>query len=135
MSKLKWWFRIVGGFYLLLALANLYGVFINPQMYSSRFGFTDKIATQAFVDGWAAFVMDMLVIGAFALWASRDPLKHVSAAWFIIWMEVFHGIADDLYLIARGYDLVGYIVFIVIHIIIIVTGAMFAREAAAKVAA
>lgn len=135
MNKLKWWFRIVGGFYLLLALMNLYGVFINSQLYSSQFRFADKVVTQAFVDGWAAFVMDMLVIGGYALWASRDPLKHLSAAWFIVWMEVFHGIVDDLYLIARGYDAVGYAIFILVHIVIIVTGAMFARDAAAKVTA
>ena len=31
MKKLVWWFRIVGGFYLLLALMNLYFVLLNPN--------------------------------------------------------------------------------------------------------
>ena len=47
-------------------------------------------------------------------------------------MEVFHGIVDDVFLITRGYSAAGYLAFIVVHIIIIVTGAMFAREASAK---
>lgn len=30
MKKLTWWFRIVGAFYLLLALMNPYFVLLNP---------------------------------------------------------------------------------------------------------
>lgn len=43
------------------------------------------------------------------------------------------GVLDDIYLIARGYDAVGYAVFIVIHIAIIVTGVLAARAAEAEV--
>ena len=129
MTKLKWWFRIVGAFYLLLTLVNLYGIFINPQFYRDGFGIANDLALKTFIDAWMAFVMDMLVIGAFLLWASRNPLKHLSVVWFVVWMEVFHGIVDDMFLIARGYDATFYTVFSVIHLIIIVTGVMFARQA------
>ena len=42
---------------------------------------------------------------------------------------------DDLYLIARGYSAVNYIAFIVVHLIIIVTGVWAARAAQAEAAA
>jgi hypothetical protein len=41
-------------------------------------------------------------------------------------------VLDDLYLIARGYDAVGYSVFIVIHLIIIASGVWAARAAEAE---
>jgi hypothetical protein len=40
-----------------------------------------------------------------------------------------HGVLDDIYLIWRGYDAVGYAVFILIHIAIIVSGVWAARAA------
>lgn len=134
MNKLKWWFRIVGVFYLLLAVMNLWGVF-NPQAFSGMIVFpfpTSAGVVQAFLDAWAAFAFEMLGIGTFLLWASRNPLKHLSTVWFVVWLEFTHGVLDDLYLIVRGYDAVGYTVFIVIHLIIIVTGVMFAREVSAN---
>jgi hypothetical protein len=39
---------------------------------------------------------------------------------------------DDVYLIAHGYDAVSYLVFIVVHLIIIGTGIMFARQVSIK---
>jgi hypothetical protein len=49
MKKLTWWFRLVGGFYLLLAVSNLYVMFftsgqailvgtIGPHLYSDCWG-------------------------------------------------------------------------------------------------
>lgn len=37
-------------------------------------------------------------------------------------MVISNGVLDDLYLIARGYDAVGYAVFMLVHVAIIVTG-------------
>jgi hypothetical protein len=76
-------------------------------------------------------MMDILVIGGFALWASRAPLEHLSAAWFIVRMEAFHGIVNDVFLISRGCAAADDLVFIVIPIIIF-TGVIFARQALAK---
>lgn len=42
---------------------------------------------------------------------------------------------DDIYLIVRGYDTVGYLVFIAVHLAIIVTGVLFVRQAEREVAA
>jgi hypothetical protein len=129
MKKLTWWFRIVGGFYLLLAIMNLYGVLINPQFFAGELGFTDNAAVMAFVDGWSPFAFEVLGLGTFMLWASRKADKYIGAVWLIVWLELLHGVLDDIYLIARGYSAAGYAAFIVIHLIIIVTGIWAARQA------
>jgi hypothetical protein len=129
MKKLQWWFRIVGVWYLLLGLMNIYMMFLGNQAYfaqSMPFP-ADEWAIRAFVDGWSPFLFEMFGIAIFALWASRNPGKYVSAALLIIWLEFTHGILDDIFLIVRGYDAAGYIGFIVIHLIIIGTGLLFAR--------
>jgi len=59
------------------------------------------------------------------------PFRLATAVWLIVWLELFYGVVDDVYLIARGYG-AAYIIFIVIHLAIIGTGVMFAREASAK---
>lgn len=135
MKKLKWWFRIVGAFYLLLALMNLYFVLLNPGGMGSMVKFpfeASPIATQAFVDGWSPFAFEVLGIGTFMLWASRNPRRYLGAVWLLVWLELLHGVLDDIYLIVRGYDAVGYLVFIAIHVAIIVTGVLFARKAEAE---
>jgi hypothetical protein len=80
MNKLKWWFRIVGAFYLLLALMNLYFVLFNPGGVSSMaatFPFTVTPDTNmAFIDGWSPFAFEMLGIATFMLWASHNPRRY-----------------------------------------------------------
>ena len=138
MRKLKWWFVIVGAFYLLLAVMNMYFVLINPSGMSSMVKFPFAVTpdtTQAFVDGWSPFAFEVLGIGTFMLWASRNPRRYLGAVWLLVWLELLHGVLDDIYLIARGYDAVGYLIFIAIHLAIIVTGVLFARQAEAEVGA
>lgn len=136
MKRLTWWFRIVGGFYLLLAAMNLYFVLINPSgmtsMGSYPFPITPDTA-QAFVDGWSPFAFELVGIATFMLWASFNPRRYLGAVWLLVWLEFTHGVLDDIYLIWRGYDMVGYLVFIAIHLAIIVTGVLFVRQAEAEV--
>lgn len=135
MIKLKWWFRIVGGFYLLLTLMNLYGLFLgNGQMYADMLPApmnADPLAGQAFADAWLVFVFELGVLGAMSLVASRDPSKNRIMAWVIIWAEVFRGILADVIWITRGYDAGSYSAFIAIHLVIILTGIVFLRQAKA----
>ncbi len=138
MKKLKWWFIGVGVFYLLLAAMNLYFVLLNPSFVegSIKFPFpTTPDTIQAFVDGWSPFAFEIFAIATFCLWAARSPRRDLGAVWLLVWLELWHGIVDDLYLIARGYDAMSYIVFIVVHLIIIVTGVWAARAAQAEAAA
>lgn len=138
MKKLKWWFIGVGVFYLLLAAMNLYFVLLNPSFVegSIKFPFpTTSDTIQAFVDGWSPFAFEVFAIATFCLWAARSPRRYIGAVWLLVWLELWHGIVDDLYLIARGYSAVNYIAFIVVHLIIIVTGVWAARAASAEAAA
>ncbi|MCC6148177.1 MAG: BphX family protein [Anaerolineaceae bacterium] len=135
MKKLVWWFRIVGGFYFLLAVMNLRFVLINPAVAGTMIAFpfpatADTI--QAFVDGWSPFAFEVFGLGTFMLWASRNPRRYLGAVWLLVWLEFTHGVLDDIYLIVRGYDTVGYLIFIAIHLAIITTGVLFARQAEAK---
>ena len=135
MKKLKWWFTIVGAFYLLLALMNMYFVLFDPTGMSSMTKFPFAVApdtTMAFVDGWSPFAFEVLGIGTFMLWAARNPRRYLGAVWLLVWLELLHGVLDDIYLIARGYDAGGYIAFIAIHLVIIVTGVLFGRQAEAE---
>ncbi|MBK7895515.1 MAG: BphX family protein [Anaerolineaceae bacterium] len=136
MKKLQWWLRIVGVWYLLLGLMNIYMMFLGSQDYlAQNIPFpADEWAIRAFVDGWSPFLFEIFGIATFALWASRNPGKHVSAALLLVWLEFTHGVLDDIFLIARGYEAAGYIGFIVIHLIIIVTGLLFARQTQAQTA-
>jgi hypothetical protein len=69
-----------------------------------------------------------------ALGVARNPRRYLGAVWLLVWLELLHGVLDDIYLIARGYDMVGYLVFIAIHLAIIVTGVLFGRQAEAEAA-
>jgi len=137
MNKLKWWFRIVGAFYLLL------GIGFFPPINEARLPFMlpmdagpDTIAYKALIDWMLTFGLDLLVTGAFLLYASRNPLKHLNLVWLLIWLEAIRGIVDDIYYISRGYASVPfYIGFIVVHLIIIATGIAVVRQTQAKTAA
>jgi hypothetical protein len=136
MNKLKWWLRIVGVFYLLLTLMNLYILFFSDgQMIANQLPApmnTDPLASQAFADMSLIFVLELGVLGAMSLVASRDPDKNRIMAWVIIWAELFRGVVGDVIWIARGYNAVTYIVFAVIHLAIALTGIMFLRQTKAE---
>lgn len=135
MKALAWWFRIVGSFYLLLALMNLYFLFLpgGAEMIRGTIPFeADDLVVRAFQNAWSPFAFEILGLATFMLWASRTPLKWVATVWLIVWLEFWHGIVDDIYLIANGYDAVSYIAFIAIHIAVIVTGVYAARRALAE---
>lgn len=131
MKKLQWWFRIVGLWYLLLGIMNIYMMFLgSEQTILDTLPFpADEWALRAFVDGWSPFLFEMLGIATFALWVSRSPGKFIGAGLLIVWLEFVHGVLDDIYLIARGYDAASYIGFIVVHLAIIGTGIWAARAA------
>ena len=130
MKKLQWWLRGVGVFYLFLTVVNLYAIFINTQFLKLDIPFpVDDAGFRITLDFWLTFILDLLVIGAFLLWASREPLKHINLVWLVLWLELIRGVADDFYLIARGYDATFYTGFTIVHLIIIVTGFIIARQA------
>lgn len=133
MDGLKWWVRSIGAFYLLLAVVNVFNTFIAPTSFAQMEGFgTNPDVVKAFVVGWSPFAFEIIGIATFLLWASRDPLKYLGAVWVLIWLEFFHGVLDDMYLIASGLSVGFYVAFIVVHLIIIVTGILVVRQTPAQ---
>jgi hypothetical protein len=130
MSGLKLWMRIVGAFYVVM------GVFNTPWIIEARLTTqypnlgvaTDSNAARALVDTWFMFGLEVMVIGVALLYFSRDPARHIALVWTVIGLEIVRGIFDDLYLLARGYDVAIYSGWIVIHLIIIVTGVVAVRR-------
>ena len=129
MKKLKWWFRVVGVFYLFLGVTSLYGTFIDPLYFAQLHEIaTNPDIVKAFVIGWSPFTFEIVGIATFMLWASRDPIRYLGAVWLLVWLEFLHGVLGDMYLILNGFSVGFYIGFIVVHFIIIVTGILFARQ-------
>jgi len=134
MNKLKWWFRIVGGFYLLLAVSNLYVMFLTDGslvLAGSPFP-VEPLTIRVATDYWSPSAFGLLGGGLLMLWASRDPGKNVNVARYVAWLELTGFGAYVVYSLTRGYDPVAYSVFGVIHIAIFVTGFMFARQTAGQ---
>ena len=132
MKKLQWWFRIVGVFYLLLTLMNLWALFFSDlQLLADTLPApmtSDALAVRAFADSWLVFVLELGVLGVLALVASQAPAVNRIMAWVIILAELFRGVLADAIWIVRGYDATSYVVFIVIHLLIIGTGLAFLRQ-------
>ncbi len=127
MKKTIWWLRIVGVFYLFLTLMNLYFLFFSDlQIFRDTLPFpADAFAIRAFADAWMVFVFELGVLGAMMLYASRDPARSGILVLTVVMAEVFRGVVADVIWISRGYSAASYIPFIIVHLIIIVTGIMF----------
>jgi len=132
MIKLKWWLRIVGVFYLLQFVMNSFVhapiSAVGPEGALARASAGDAMA-RFLVDTWITFGLEVGAIGAMLLIASRKPEQAKVLVWTVIGIELARGIVDDIYMIARGYDLGVYIIWIVIHTIVIVTGLLSLRKA------
>lgn len=127
---LRRWMRAVGGFYVFMGLFNTPPIIQArmPVQYPDLGVPVDSFPAQALIDVWFMFGLEVLVIGAALLWFSRDPLRHIALVWTVLVLELVRGIADDVYLIARGYDLVVYSIWIVIHLVVITTGMLSIRR-------
>ncbi len=123
--------RIVGILYVVLGI--MFVPFLNELRIRSLVPITagpDTIEYKALIDWTFVFGLDLLVIGAMLVYASRQPLKNVILAQTVVLLELIRGVLDDLYYISRGYAWVPfYIGFIVLHLVIIVTGVLFWRQA------
>jgi hypothetical protein len=135
MNKLKWCFRIVGGFYFLLGIvwSPLVGTnVLVRQMYPNYDAPAGGVADKLLYNIGGMLGFEWIVMGAYMMYASREPSKHFSIVWLVIGYEILRGIIDDLFLIAQGYPIASYAGWIVIHLIIIVTGILFVRQAQAQ---
>lgn len=126
MKATVWWLRAVGVFYLLLSAMNLWVLFLTDGGFLAGtlpggMG-ADRLALQAFEDAWLVFVLELGVLGAIALYASRVPAQGRILVLTIIGAELLRGILADAIWISRGYSATSYGIFIALHLVIIATG-------------
>lgn len=130
MTQLKWWMRVVGGFYLFLAVMSLPSIRANGflSMFPELADQQTTLAFELLIDAWVMFGLELGVIGVMLIVASRAPFQALSLIYTVIGLEVVRGIVDDIYMIMRGYSVGFYIGFITVHLLIIVTGLVFSQQ-------
>lgn len=132
MKGLVWWLRIVGAFYVIqffmiaFAKAPIRGFGPSGVLELEAGG---DPAARFLVDTWTGFGLETLAIGAALLVASRFAHMARALVWTVIAIEFAKGILFDIYMLVRGYELAGFLGWIVIHSIIIVTGWLALRKA------
>ena len=131
--KTKWWLRIVGVFYLLLALMSLWVLFINPQLFGAMNPFAaDTHALRAFADAWLIFVLEMGVLGVVMLYYARASSQNRILVLTISILELIRGAGGDLLWMSRGWPTANYIPFMILHLIIAGTGFYFLKQESMK---
>ncbi|MCF7803867.1 MAG: BphX family protein [Candidatus Marinimicrobia bacterium] len=123
------WMHIVGGFYLLLFISSAivklpFRTLFEGVLTNAAAG--DQTA-KMLIDTWVMFGLEVGVIGAGLLIASRIPGQARVLVWTVLGLELVRGIIDDIYMIARGYEVTIYVGWIVIHAVIIITGILALR--------
>lgn len=131
-TPLVWWLRLVGGFYLLLFIM---AVFVKLPLQTFAPDGTLALAASGdpvaryLVDTWVMFGLEVGVIGLAMVIGSWYVEQARLLVWTVMGLELVRGIVDDLYMISRGYDPGGFIAWIVIHSVIILTGFLALRAA------
>lgn len=135
---LQRWMTAVGIFYLVLGLRLL--PWINGPMIESSGDLAspgvDLVAgTPAFsflLDWMATFGLDLVVLGAVLVAAARNAHDHRILAYVVIGQEAVRGVLADLWFAARPFNSAAfYLTFLVVHLLVIVTGVRCLRRAAA----
>ena len=129
MTKITWWLRVVGGFYLLLALTSLRVLFVDPQMFGAMNPFAmEAQALKAFADAWLIFVLEMGTLGAIMLYYARDSSHNRILVLTVSILELIRGAGGDLLWMLRGWPTENYIPFMILHLVIAGTGLFFLRQ-------
>lgn len=132
MKRLKWWMLIVGAFYIVLGFINtppLMTLRFNMQYPTIDLPVADS-AVQALIDMWFVFGVEMLVVGVLLMVASRNPLQNKILVITVIVLELVRGILMDAYWLTRGiYTSAPYLIWIIIHLVILLSGFVLLRRA------
>jgi hypothetical protein len=131
MKGLVWWMRIIGVFYLLqfvmMAIVRAPIRTFGPAGALSSEAAGDPLA-RFLVDTWVGFGLESVAIGIGLLVASRSASLARALVWTVLAIEFTKGVLFDIYMIIRGYDIVAFVLWIVIHSIIIGTGVHALRK-------
>ena len=122
--------RIVGAFYVLqfvmMAFVRAPIRTFGPAGTLSGAEAGDTLA-RFVVDTWTIFGLEVGAVGVMLLIATRRTELAAGAIWTVLAIEVGRGLIADTYMIARGINVGGYLVWIVIHSMVIVTGLVALR--------
>ncbi|MEK6753711.1 MAG: hypothetical protein AABZ00_15755 [Chloroflexota bacterium] len=134
MNKLKWWFRIVGGFYLLLGVPNVYFSLFNPQALSATYGtITDELAIRVIADTNLIVGLGMAVLGVMMFIAAREPGRAIFFGLAIAMLELFQWVPYNVVaLLHRTLFSSVEIPFLILHLIFGITGIAFLRQTKAE---
>ena len=130
------WMKIVGAFYLLqfvmMAIARAPIRTFGPPGTLSKAAAGDALA-RFVVDTWTIFGLEVGAVGVMLLIATRRTELAAGAIWTVLAIEVGRGLIADTCMIVRGINVVGYVVWIVIHSVVIVTGLLAMRAGRGQV--
>jgi hypothetical protein len=121
---------VIGAFYLvqavMLVLVRAPIRTFGPEGALARADAGDPVA-KFLVDTWTTFGFEVAAVGVALLVATRSRELALGAVWTVLAIEVGRGILLDSFMIARGIEVGGYLVWIVIHLTVIVTGLLALR--------
>ena len=124
------WMRVIGAFYLIqfvgMAFVRAPIRTFGPAGTLSKAAAGDSLA-RFVVDTWTIFGLEVGAVGVILLIATRRTELAAGAIWTVLAIEVGRGLMADTYMIARGVNVAGYLVWIVIHSVVIVTGLLALR--------
>lgn len=137
MSGLTRWMRVVGVLYVLIA-ATLVVSYLVPSIGEASVAqrvpgasSSDRLYDFA-MDTWLMFALEVAVIGAVLLYASRRAWANRILAVTVIALELVRGIFDDILWIANGYPTAIYFGWIAFHTVVIATGVVSLKNAASE---
>lgn len=133
MNKLKWWLRIVGGFYLLLGGAGLGYWIAAPESYAETYAATlpsayssDPLAVTAVIDRDFFVTFEWIVLGVLMFAASRDPMRARFFIGAMVALELFQYAVVNVIWMTRGYP--NGVAFVILHLLFGITGLVFLRQ-------
>ncbi len=119
------WMQIVGAFYVLqfvmMVLVRAPIRTFGPAGTLTKAAAGDSLA-RFVVDTWTTFGLEVGAVGVMLLIATRRTELAPGVIWTVLAIEVGRGLVADTYMIARGIHVGGYLVWIVIHTVVLVTG-------------
>ena len=124
------WMQVVGAFYVLqfvmMAVVRAPIRTFGPSGTLSKAAAEDALA-RFVVDTWTIFSLEVGAVGVILLIATRRTELAIGVIWTVLAIEVGRGLIADSYMIAQGVNVPGYLVWIVIHSAVIVTGLLGLR--------
>ena len=131
MQQLRWWMRATGTLYLLQAvIAAILFMPIRVLAPPNALGAAaagDPTAS-LLVDTWVLFGLEVGTVGVILLLASRTPERAGPIVLAVLAIELVRGIGHDIYMLVRGYEPTAFVIWIVVHCVVIGAGVLAFRQ-------